>query len=1168
MNPTPLRKDPHSSAAASPSRWSRITRLAAPALTALALHQSPLQAGELYLDFATTGGVYAAGWTPVYAAGGNANVPNVGGSGYDFSFTNVGTFQGGASLPALIRGGFHDQNIITVAHTFTLSGLNPGQSVGLYACAAWDGNAAGGYIVYGDTGPAGVKAQTIGDPGANPTRANLTYIGSALADGFGAVSGELHGRNGVGLGQEGQVGAFVFVPAQTITATAGADGTISPAGTTDVNAGDDQTYTITPNGGFHIVDVLIDGVSVGATSSYTFTNVQADRTIHATFAANTFTRTIIASAGPNGTISPVGTVTPNNGVSQPFHITPDEGHHIVDVLVDGVSVGAVTSYIFANVSANHTISATFAIDTYIISASAGAGGWIDPAGDTVVESGDYLEYAITPDEGYYISSLTVDGVSVAPVPYYSFGNVTSNHTISATFDNRERLYLDFTQTGGAHAAGWTPVYANTMANTMVDAPNVGGTDYGLTFGNVAAYDNGNATQPLIRGGFYNIGGTSVPHPFTLTGLIPGQSVSLYASAAWDGNAQGAYIVFGDSGPSGVQAQTIGSPGYTPTIGNLTLIGTAVANGGGTVSGNMYGSGGVSSGAQGQIGAFLFAFEVPPTWTIAASAGPNGSISPSGNVSVASGGSQSFTITPNGGYHVSDVLVDGVSVGAVTSYDFPVVTADRTISAVFAANTVQHTITASAGPNGSISPSGAVSVFQGVNQPFTITPAPGHLIADVLVDGVSVGAVSNYTFTNVSAAHTIAASFIVNTFPITATAGPNGSISPSGVTQVAEGGNQTYTITPAPGYQIDELFVDGVYMNASASHTFTNVTAAHTISVTFDNRSKLRLDFTLNGGAYADGWTPVYANQMADTMVDVSNVGGSGYNLTFDHVGSWQTEAVDQPLTRSGFYTYGNLANEHAFTLSGLQPGQEVTLYACAGWDVNMGGYVVFGDNAPSGVKAQTMGNPGTSPSIANFTQIGTAVADASGVVAGSLHSAAGVDEATEGQVGAFIFAIADGGAPPATPFSQWASANSLTGNDALPGADPDDDGVSNLLEFALNADPNSGSSLGLQFAKVATVDGQSGVLTLTIAVRDGAVFSPVDDRMRSNIVDGIVYTVEGSADMANWGGRVVTEVTGADAGTIQTGLPPIGSSDWVYKTFRTEGSAPSTTPSFIRVGVE
>jgi len=145
--------------------------------------------------------------------------------------------------------------------------------------------------------------------------------------------------------------------------------------------------------------------------------------------------------------------------------------------------------------------------------------------------------------------------------------------------------------------------------------------------------------------------------------------------------------------------------------------------------------------------------------VTASAGANGSISPSGAVPVPYGTNQTFAITADPCYHVADVVVDGVSVGVTSSYTFSNVTTDHTISATFAGDT--YTITASAGPGGSITPSGAVSVACGASQTFTIAADACHTIGDVTVDGSSVGAVSSYTFTNVNANHTIAASFAPN-----------------------------------------------------------------------------------------------------------------------------------------------------------------------------------------------------------------------------------------------------------------------------------------------------------------------------------------------------------------------------------------------------------------------
>jgi hypothetical protein len=75
--------------------------------------------------------------------------------------------------------------------------------------------------------------------------------------------------------------------------------------------------------------------------------------------------------------------------------------------------------------------------------------------------------------------------------------------------------------------------------------------------------------------------------------------------------------------------------------------------------------------------------------------------------------------------------------------------------------ITHTITATAGSGGSISPSGTVTVVQGADQIFTIMPDSGYHISDVKIDGVSIGPVPSYKFTNVIGDHTISAYFSIN-----------------------------------------------------------------------------------------------------------------------------------------------------------------------------------------------------------------------------------------------------------------------------------------------------------------------------------------------------------------------------------------------------------------------
>lgn len=72
----------------------------------------------------------------------------------------------------------------------------------------------------------------------------------------------------------------------------------------------------------------------------------------------------------------------------------------------------------------------------------------------------------------------------------------------------------------------------------------------------------------------------------------------------------------------------------------------------------------------------------PVYTVKATAGSHGSITPSGNVDVLHGGSQTFTIAANSGYAISNVKIDGVSIGAVKSYTFENITENHTIEVTF------------------------------------------------------------------------------------------------------------------------------------------------------------------------------------------------------------------------------------------------------------------------------------------------------------------------------------------------------------------------------------------------------------------------------------------------------------------------------------------------------
>ena len=147
----------------------------------------------------------------------------------------------------------------------------------------------------------------------------------------------------------------------------------------------------------------------------------------------------------------------------------------------------------------------------------------------------------------------------------------------------------------------------------------------------------------------------------------------------------------------------------------------------------------------------------------------------------------------------------------------------------------HTIVAKAGSGGGISPSGNVEVKNGLDQAFTISADPSFYLRHVLVDGRSLGAVSQYTFTEVSASHTIEAFFekdSVETHVVTASAGNGGRITPSGKLEVSQGGGQTFQVAPDEGYAIQHVLVDGSSVGALNEYTLENVSAPHSIEALF------------------------------------------------------------------------------------------------------------------------------------------------------------------------------------------------------------------------------------------------------------------------------------------------------------------------------------------------
>jgi hypothetical protein len=790
-------------------------------------------------------------------------------------------------------------------------------------------------------------------------------------------------------------------------------GTAGPSYTLSTSVTGSGTVTLNPTGGSYSPGTVVTctanpqtgwvfsnwtGDLTGTTNPQTIT-MSANKSITAVFTQTS--NIITASAGTGGTISPSGTVSVLYGASQTFTITPNTGYQIASVLVDGGSVGAVTTYTFTNVTAAHTISATFALRTFTITASAGTGGSISPTGAVSVLYGANQTFTITPNTGYQIASVLVDGASVGAVISYTFTNVTTVHTISASFS--ATMYSLATSVTGSGSIGLTPSGGSYSSGTVVTCTATPQTGWKFTSWEG---DLTSATNPQTITMTSNKSITAVFDRilFVITTTAgPGGTVLPSSTVA---------VAYGDDATLNFVPNT----GYQ--VSSVVVDGVNVSAEGFYTFRNVTASHNVSVSFSQIVS------------TITASAGIGGTISPSGSVSVPYGSNQTFAISPNTGYQIASVLVDGVSAGAVTSYTFTNVTSAHTISATF--SPITFTITTSAGTGGSISPSGSVSVPYGGSQTFTITPNTGYLIAAVLVDGSSVGPAATYTFTNVTAAHTIDASFNRIIYDIVSSNGTGGTILPTGHTPVFYGDNQTFTITPNTGYHIASVLVDGASAGTVTTYTFTNVTAAHTISATFAVQTFTITATAQTGGTITPSGTvtvpyggsqvfAIAANtgyQISDVLVDGASTGAvtsfTFANVSAPHTIDVRVAAIMYQLTiQSG----GNGTTTPSGPVS-VQHGMATTIsatpdagYVFSSWSVTTGNAAIVNANAPttqvtlsSGdatvTAAFVLGNPGV-PSSRQVSISGT-LADATGNPVGA--SAPAVVDAT-----VRLFSAATGG---------------------------------------------------------------------------------------------------------------------------------------------------------------
>ncbi len=264
----------------------------------------------------------------------------------------------------------------------------------------------------------------------------------------------------------------------------------------------------------------------------------------------------------------------------------------------------------------------------------------------------------------------------------------------------------------------------------------------------------------------------------------------------------------------------------------------------------------------------------------------------------------LTIHTYSGYEIDKVLIDGVEnaqAKAEGCYTFPAITdSSHSISVTF--KRVAYAVSAYA-YHGTITTdypgyTGSEYVRIGEDITFTFEPAQDaagnyYEIENVYIDGIlneEAKSAGTYTFANVQADHSIWVYYSedpVITHDITATSGANGHISPEGVVHAREGATVQFEFLPNEGYEVDQVFVDGVEITnlaTKAYYNIANVTEAHTIHVTF---KKLPVQYDVN--VIVSGHNPSVHTVNPKGVTPVWE--GEGFTLTYSPFVGYEVEKV-------------------------------------------------------------------------------------------------------------------------------------------------------------------------------------------------------------------------------------------------------------------------------------
>ena len=243
---------------------------------------------------------------------------------------------------------------------------------------------------------------------------------------------------------------------------------------------------------YYIYDVIVDGVSKGASETFNLGRLTDDHTVVVVF--KPFEYTISISHQGKGlvrgksTFSANGTEYVSAGETVSYSFVSATGNYISKLVIDGVEIdspGASYTYEFKNIKENHTIVVEFSTYVYTITVTEDDNTFIE-----YVNYGDNFTFNFIQKQGYYIDKIMIDGEVVEnTLSSYTFENIDKNHTIIVVYKVQK-----FTITIEFDAPATLEIYNNkneTLIATLTESGEV-----------VVDYGTDLKYQLILQNGYY------------------------------------------------------------------------------------------------------------------------------------------------------------------------------------------------------------------------------------------------------------------------------------------------------------------------------------------------------------------------------------------------------------------------------------------------------------------------------------------------------------------------------------------------------------------------------------------------------------------------------------------------------------------------------------------